>query len=447
VAASGGGPESRSAAGDPGIVHMQTPAVQGSKTTQDRRRIPFGRPALIKRMDDVLSLDGDNGQGPSLSDLAATPRPDTMPVARPVASAASSTAASTGSNLFADRRIPSARREPEGAEADASPQDRIPNRHAGPSHGRSPNHNRRRKPGRLEGRRTVIIYAAVAVLVAAVVAAFVATRQPSSSPTTPADSATTQHRHDRTDRSHDGSVLPGGLNPSATSSPIAAITPPAAGGPSAAGPAPSGPQPIGWWDLNDASGMTAADSVYYHNGVAENISWIGGAAGFNGADSQIEVPETVVDTGQNSSFTVAAWVDLTSDSAFATAVSQDTTVDSGFYLEYDQTDNAWAFSRHSSNTVSSPVDRATSSGPPALNTWTALIGVFDAGTDQLQIYVNGQPQGVASDPTPFASTGDLVFGRSVTDGVDNAYFPGLIGDVQVFNQALTQPEAESLSGY
>lgn len=404
-------------------------------------------------MDDVLSLDGDNRQGPNLNDLAATPRPDTKLTAKPkattVPSTAASTAASAGSNLFADRRIPSARREPEAAPADDSPQDRVPNRHAGPSHGRTHNHNhsRRRKPGRLQGRWTVIIYAVVALLVAAIVAAFVATR-PSGGPTTTASSATTQHHHDRADHSHDGSVLPGGLNPSAAPSAVAAITPPAAGGPSAAaGPAASGPQPIGWWDLNDASGMTAADSVYYHNGVAENIDWVGGAAGFNGADSQIEVPETVVDTGPGSSFTVAAWVDLTSDAASVTAVSQDTTVDSGFALEYDQTDNSWAFSRHSSNTPTSPVDRATSSGPPALNTWTALIGVFDAGTDQLQIYVNGQPEGTASDPTPFASTGDLVFGRSVTGGVDGAYFPGLIGDVQVFNQALTQPEAESLSGY
>lgn len=420
---------------------------------RDRRRIPFGRPALLRRMDDVLSLDGGDRQGLSLGE---TPRPqaNAKPAALPVAianggprsprgtslKAPHAHASSTGSNLFADRRIPSARTRSEAAAADGSPDDRTPNRHAG--------HSRRRKRawGRRWGRSTIAIYSAVAVLVAAGVAAFVATRQPAGSSTSAAgSSAAAQRRHDRLDHPRVGSILPGGPpGPSAS----AVFSPPAAGGPSAAaGPAPTGPQPIGWWDLNAPSGMTAADSLDHQNGVAENITWVGGAAEFNGTNSLIEVPESIVDTGPGSSFTVAAWVDLASGAASATAVSQDSAVDSGFYLEYDQADNCWAFARHSSDTTASPVYRATSSGPPALNTWTALIGVFDGGADQLQIYVNGQLQGVASDPTPFASTGNLLFGRSVTDGVDSGYFPGLIGDVQVFNQALTQPEAESLSGY
>lgn len=468
MAASTESPESRFAAQDLGTVHIQAPTMQGSRAARDRRRVPFGRPALLHRMDDVLSLGGAGLQGPGpgepagKQDTDADAEPTVMSLAvanggrrsprgsdrkSPRAHAPRSNqgpsqgpspSPSTGPNLFADRRIPSARPRTEEAAADGSAEDRSPNHHAGPS--------RRRKRGRGRGRSrlSVIVYAVVAVLVAAGAAAFAATRQPAGGSTSAAGAAAAQRHHDRTDRSHGGPALPTGLaEPSAG----AAITPPAAGGPSAVGPAPSGPQPIGWWALNSASGMTAADNVEYHNGVAENIDWVGGAAGFDGANSQVEVPEPVVDTGPGSSFTVAAWVDLTSDSGFATAVSQDTIVDSGFYLEYDQTDNCWAFTRRGSDTADSPVDRATASGPPALNTWTALIGVFDGTTGQLQIYVNGQLQGVAADATPFASAGDLVIGRSVTGGVDNAYFPGLIGDVQVFNQALTQPEAESLSGY
>jgi hypothetical protein len=431
--------------------------MQGSGTAHDRRRIPFGRPALIRRMDDVLSLDGDNrqNQGPgepadaeptvvSVPIATSKPKPQPKPQSKPQPQRAH--ASSSGSNLFADRRIPSAaNRKPKDASTDGSPSPEGDNlsRHAGHSHGHSQNRNHRRERGR---RSIIIMYVTAGLLVAAAVAAYVATRAPAGSPTSAAGSAAAQRHRDQTDHTHDGSTAPGKTSPS-PNAPGAVISPPAGGPSAAAGPAPGDPQPLGWWDLDYDSGMTAGDGVGHHNGVTENITWIGGAAEFDGTNSQIEVPEPVVDTAPGASFTIAAWVDLTSDTASASVVSQDTTVDSGFSLEYDQSDNCWAFARHSANTASAPVDRALATGVPALNTWTALIGVFDGGTGQLQIYVDGQLQGAASDPTPFAATGNLVFGRSIAGSIDGAYFPGLIGDVQVFNQALTQPEAESLSGY
>jgi hypothetical protein len=206
-------------------------------------------------------------------------------------------------------------------------------------------------------------------------------------------------------------------------------------------------EPIGSWPLDQTSSTTAVDAAGDHNGVAENVSWTGSAAEFNGTDSQIEVPDQVVDTAPGASFTIAAWVDLSSDSTFATAVSQDSPVNSGFYLEYAQTDNRWAFARRSADTSSAGADRAESLAPPALGTWTSLIGVFDASGDELQLYVDGQIQGTASDPTPFASAGNLIIGRSVASGGDSAYFPGQIKDVQVFNRALTPAQVQALTEY
>lgn len=209
-------------------------------------------------------------------------------------------------------------------------------------------------------------------------------------------------------------------------------------------PGPAIPEPIGFWPLDDGSGGTAVDPVGHRNGVAANVTWQGSAAEFNGKNSQITVPESVIETGPQDSFTVAASVNLAAFSAFETAVSQDGVNNSAFYLEYDSTDERWAFARRSVDGSDSVVDRAVSSTVPVLNTWTNLVGVFDGGDDTLQIYVNGQLQGTANDPTPFATSGELVMGRSLYGHGQVGFWAGLISNVRVFNQALTPEQITAL---
>jgi hypothetical protein len=207
------------------------------------------------------------------------------------------------------------------------------------------------------------------------------------------------------------------------------------------------PQPIGSWRLNSGSGTVAVDTVGHHNGVATNITWVGAAAEFDGKTSDITVPEPVVDTGPGKSFTIAAWVYLWSNSAFATAVSQDGTVNAGFFLEFSAADDRWAFARQALDNTSSTPHRALSAAAPALNTWTPLVGVFDGATNTLLLYVNGQLQGASTDPSPYATHGSLVFGRSIAGGGYGAWFPGLIDDVEVFDKALTNAQIQALGTY
>lgn len=204
------------------------------------------------------------------------------------------------------------------------------------------------------------------------------------------------------------------------------------------------PQPIGSWPLNSGSGVTALDTVGHHNGVAENITWVGASAQFNGTDSSITVPEQVVDTGPGKSFTVVADVFQYSTSGFYTFVSQDGSLFSGFYLEYSGVDNRWAFTRQGSDAIGTTPYRALSVNPPQLNTWTSLVGVYNGANGQLQLYVNEQPQGVAVDPTPYATSGDLVFGRSLAGGAQGGWLPGLICNVKIFNRALTGAQIQEL---
>jgi hypothetical protein len=205
------------------------------------------------------------------------------------------------------------------------------------------------------------------------------------------------------------------------------------------------PEPVSWWPLNDRTGTTALDTMGVHPATASNINWCipqyGSCAAFNGTASDIVTSGPVLDTAPGSSFTVSAVVDMTAipaNGASATIVSQDSAYDSGFYLQYSGANQHWTFSRVAADTDTGPAGiRALSTSGPALNTWTHLVGVFDASDNQLRLYVNGVLQGTATDSSPFAATGDLAIGRAQFDGKPTDWFQGAAGEIKVYNVALT----------
>jgi hypothetical protein len=210
---------------------------------------------------------------------------------------------------------------------------------------------------------------------------------------------------------------------------------------------PTGPAPVGNWRLDSTHGTVASDDTGANPGTAFNVLWGAGRGGwgdFNGTDSQIITAGPVLNTGPGASFTVAAWVYLTEYAVNATAVSQDSTGDSSFCLQYYSADNRWAFTRSAANSVTPTPISAQSTSPVSLNTWVHLVGVYDAADEQLRLYVNGKPQGTATDITPFAAHGSLAIGRAQFAAEDTGWFPGRINDVEVFQQALTPAEVKAL---
>ena len=211
-------------------------------------------------------------------------------------------------------------------------------------------------------------------------------------------------------------------------------------------PAPH-PALVGDWPLAaPASGSdTVADVAGAHSGTASDVQWssasgVGDFGVFNGTDSMISVPGPVLGTGPGSSFTVSAWLYLvqndTSDT-YMTAVSQDSSSNSGFYLQYSGLDDRWAF------TLPGSPARAESTGAPALNTWTHVVGVYDAADGQTRLYVGGALEDTVSDSTPVASGGSLVIGRGEYHGSPVDWFLGDIRDVEVFDRALTTSQVDS----
>ncbi|MFF4763178.1 LamG-like jellyroll fold domain-containing protein [Streptomyces sp. NPDC001292] len=202
---------------------------------------------------------------------------------------------------------------------------------------------------------------------------------------------------------------------------------------------PSGPKPVGAWRLDERSGTYAADTAGFHDGTASDVRWGAGDSGaalFNGVSSQITTRGPVLGTAPGHSFTVSAWVYLTSASGFATAVSQGASGSSAFFLQYSGSDHRWAFSR--------PGVRALAAKPPVMNTWTHLVGVCDGDAHRLRLYVNGTQRGTANDNGPVTTPGSLMIGRATFNGRPADFFPGGIKNVQVFDQALSADQVAAL---
>lgn len=205
---------------------------------------------------------------------------------------------------------------------------------------------------------------------------------------------------------------------------------------------------VGYWPLDDAHGTTAADmSGGGHNGTLSNgPAWttgkLGAALAFNGSTTAVDINQSILTT--SSSFSVAAWVQLTDLSNWHTAVSQDGSNISGFFLQFTSS-GQFAFSLVNSDSASGATTRATSTFNPVANTWYHLVGVYDASALQSHLYVNGVLQSTVTVPAAWNATGETVIGRAKWNGGAVDYWSGKIDDVRLYNRALSAADAANLA--
>jgi len=155
----------------------------------------------------------------------------------------------------------------------------------------------------------------------------------------------------------------------------------------------------------------------------------------DGVDDYAMTHEPVIQTDQ--SFTVSAWVRLTSTANDCTVLAQENVYQySSFYLMYAKDRNRWTFQLPSTGSGTVTWWAANSTAAPVLNSWTHLVGVYDATAEQIKLYVNDVLQSTVSGVTAIPGTGALFFGRSGS-GYANSYLPGDIDEVRVYQGAVT----------
>ncbi|MFD0480530.1 LamG domain-containing protein [Nonomuraea thailandensis] len=148
----------------------------------------------------------------------------------------------------------------------------------------------------------------------------------------------------------------------------------------------------------------------------------------------------------DASFSVSAWVKLdaaaTTTAAARAAVSQDGANFAGFVLWY-RPDNGgrWVFGMSRSGDTYKGTDMASStSAQPGV--WTHLTGVYDAGLNQLKLYVNGELDELAGTAdragAPWHAAGPFRVGQARWSGTSADGWVGAIDEVQLYDRPCRQ---------
>ncbi|MGW7298005.1 LamG-like jellyroll fold domain-containing protein [Streptomyces sp. NPDC054829] len=212
----------------------------------------------------------------------------------------------------------------------------------------------------------------------------------------------------------------------------------------AAGAAAGDRKPLtggGHWKLDENTGTTAADEGPNDRPLTlrEGATWTPGVSGsalkFDGQKQYAETAGPVLDTA--GSYSVAAWVRLDQlPGNYATAVSQDSRATANsFYLQYG----------HGNFAFSTPDERrATAPVSVERGRWYHLVGVRDATTNQIRLYVDGELAATNTGGAALPSTGPLTVGRAHWDGSKVDFWNGAVDEVHAFDKALTAEEVGDL---
>lgn len=146
------------------------------------------------------------------------------------------------------------------------------------------------------------------------------------------------------------------------------------------------------------------------------------------------------------SFSVVGWAKLSAKPTHGAVIAAQTgTYRPGFELYYSAT-YGWAFDGYTSDSDSATIVRAaqgdTAHSPAGV--WTQVLGSYDANTDDMRLYVNGAWVSTTTFASPFYGGGPTQIGASSFDGVAASFFPGQIDDVQMYDRALSAPEAAAM---
>lgn len=227
-----------------------------------------------------------------------------------------------------------------------------------------------------------------------------------------------------------------------------------------------GDGPVGRWNFHEASGA-AVDSSTNDPALRDNATLVGGAARTDqgrrgevtitpatGTTPAVKTPDTglklngttayaatagpIIDT--RASYTLAAWVRMDDPTRNATVLGQDGVNRSPFLMGYEHALKKWSFRQATVDAPAGgtwPYEKVVSKNPAVPKVWTHLAGVFNAVDNTISFYVNGELQGATPFTTPWAANGPLQIGRVHWSGTYTDYFPGVIDEAAVWQEALT----------
>jgi hypothetical protein len=213
------------------------------------------------------------------------------------------------------------------------------------------------------------------------------------------------------------------------------------------------------WTFDEPSGANAADAVgsrtaSLSGGYQRAVGRSGNALRLNGSNATATTAK--VDLRTDRSFTVSAWVHMdpvecadpyagcrrdavTVDGAQASKFRLGHLVDDG-----DNMTGSWIFEMPESDTTPAVARAAVSVGPGEINAWVHLVGVYDAPSRTIWLYVNAVRQKDGVLDASWQATGGLAVGRGKTAERSANYFPGLVDDVRLYTGVLDKTRVAAL---
>lgn len=207
------------------------------------------------------------------------------------------------------------------------------------------------------------------------------------------------------------------------------------------------------WSLAEGAGSTLSDTKGGLNATLTGAySWLtdsarGKVLSLSGTTGYAATSGPAVDTSK--SYTVSAWVKLSSASVNSTFVSQSdaASIANGLQLYYSSGKQVWAFDRRDDDDITSSSFTAVYGSHAVVGQWTHLVGVYDASAKQLSLYVNGHLAGAtAYAGQSWNAAGPVQIGRRISAGIYGEYANGQVSDVHTYPTALPLADAAAVGG-
>ena len=198
--------------------------------------------------------------------------------------------------------------------------------------------------------------------------------------------------------------------------------------------------PVARWTFDEGKGQLAGDAGGPDNAAAllNGANWTArgksGAALHLSGGGSAEISHPVVDTG--GSFAVSAWVKVNKLGGYQTFVSEDGSAISAFFLQLRGDTGNFAFTVPGADDADHTVV-AGAGFPAQAGTWYYLLGVHDAQTKTISLYVNGVLQQTALYASAWRAAGATAIGRGKFAGKPVDFASADIDDVKIFDTAAT----------
>ncbi len=200
---------------------------------------------------------------------------------------------------------------------------------------------------------------------------------------------------------------------------------------------------VGWWKLDDGMGTVATDSSGNgnHGDLVGTLQWVDGVIGgglhFDGTTAQVDIPPSsslsVINQGD---FSCMVWLKTDAlDGANQYAFQQ---------ADLNGTGRSWLFIAGDNEIRSYVGNNTTGSGVYVeAQTWyhAGFVVTEGGASDNVQMYVNGVPEGAATQWGMEDCGGGFYMGAHKGLAADTRW-TGVLDDLRVYNRALTEEEIQ-----